>query len=726
MMIPLLYDAIMVIPFVLTASSFVHKFLMKDTHPAAWISVTLLVSIYMLLMRHLKLKGRGSLLGAALSVALAILIFLPSGERVAYIVEHFGLLREFFAATLCFIIGLSARYYRKLRILIVSLGIISLPFFLIEGINLDKFPVCMLFFYALTVLVDEIQRHTRKEGDSLPEKHLVFVSPFIILILVITALIKVPDRPYDWSFVHRMSQKLKSGYVMLQENLFPANGWDSDSPIIGFSDRSGFAGNLTQGCYPVMDIYAFSECDSRLYLSGRTFDSFNGESWEKTDTSVTDEDGYDTLETISAVMDNTGDEPLSDMIKPASIKIEYSDLRTSYMFSPAKLVTNPEKYPDMEGGDIRFANKKRSKEPYRLSYYRVNRGNPDFEKLLDKGHVISRSSFANAGEKSGSRELNYEGYLAYRDMLYQTYMTDPKLSSSLRQYMDERLAGADTDYKKLLRIEGLFKDFSYSDNPGILPEKVTDESSFLDYFILEKKEGYCSHFATSFVLLARAYGIPARYVQGFRIPAGTRSHIEVLSSYAHAWPEAYIDGVGWFAFEPTPGFLSTTSWETAQEAAIRKRNVAKREAVVLKEETAEDEAAEDIAISVRWYHIIIPPLSGIALILFLLAADGIIKKRRYKKMCDRDKCLWICHRNLELLKRIKAGRMAHETVCEYRDRISCDIPKKLLEFCKVYEELLYSDNAVSADVVKVLEDNHRGIKKYVRERSFFRKLIKLH
>ena len=46
--------------------------------------------------------------------------------------------------------------------------------------------------------------------------------------------------------------------------------------------------------------------------------------------------------------------------------------------------------------------------------------------------------------------------------------------------------------------------FTYNRTPGPLPEYVVDESSFLDYFLLESKEGFCTHFATAFVLLARA------------------------------------------------------------------------------------------------------------------------------------------------------------------------------------------------------------------------------
>ena len=119
--------------------------------------------------------------------------------------------------------------------------------------------------------------------------------------------------------------------------------------------------------------------------------------------------------------------------------------------------------------------------------------------------------------------------------------------------MDGLLEGADSDYDRLERIEKLLSSFEYSTSPGDLPETVRSEADFADYFILEKKEGYCTHFATAFVILARSCGIPARYVQGYSV-LSRAAGFEVLSDRTHAWPEAYIDGVGWLIFEPTPGY----------------------------------------------------------------------------------------------------------------------------------------------------------------------------
>lgn len=80
---------------------------------------------------------------------------------------------------------------------------------------------------------------------------------------------------------------------------------------------------------------------------------------------------------------------------------------------------------------------------------------------------------------------------------------------------------------------------------------------------IDRGNGFCQQFATAFAALARASGIPARVAVGFTY--GSRASVTdpttgeetnrwtVRGRYAHAWPEVYIVGAGWVAFEPTPG-----------------------------------------------------------------------------------------------------------------------------------------------------------------------------
>ncbi|MCX7655308.1 MAG: transglutaminase-like domain-containing protein [Treponemataceae bacterium] len=73
----------------------------------------------------------------------------------------------------------------------------------------------------------------------------------------------------------------------------------------------------------------------------------------------------------------------------------------------------------------------------------------------------------------------------------------------------------------------------------------------IERFLFEEKKGYCLHFASSLIALARERGIPARLVEGYRIKLDEKGSGEIRGTNAHAWAEVFIDGQ-WFRFDPTP------------------------------------------------------------------------------------------------------------------------------------------------------------------------------
>jgi transglutaminase-like putative cysteine protease len=74
----------------------------------------------------------------------------------------------------------------------------------------------------------------------------------------------------------------------------------------------------------------------------------------------------------------------------------------------------------------------------------------------------------------------------------------------------------------------------------------------VDSFLFDTRQGFCEHFATSFTVLMRAAGIPARMVGGYQggewNPRG--GHFVVRQSDAHAWAEVWL-GDHWRRVDPT-------------------------------------------------------------------------------------------------------------------------------------------------------------------------------
>ena len=89
--------------------------------------------------------------------------------------------------------------------------------------------------------------------------------------------------------------------------------------------------------------------------------------------------------------------------------------------------------------------------------------------------------------------------------------------------------------------------FSYTLDPGVYGPNTADE------FWFDRKEGFCEHIASAFVILMRAMDIPARIVTGYQ--GGERNGVDgfwvLRQSDAHAWAEVWLAGRGWVRVDPT-------------------------------------------------------------------------------------------------------------------------------------------------------------------------------
>lgn len=85
----------------------------------------------------------------------------------------------------------------------------------------------------------------------------------------------------------------------------------------------------------------------------------------------------------------------------------------------------------------------------------------------------------------------------------------------------------------------------------LLPELL--EQNVIDGFWLGSREGYCEHYASAFVFIMRAAGIPARVVTGYQggeyNPYG--DYYIIRQKDAHAWTEVWLEGEGWRRVDPT-------------------------------------------------------------------------------------------------------------------------------------------------------------------------------
>ena len=89
--------------------------------------------------------------------------------------------------------------------------------------------------------------------------------------------------------------------------------------------------------------------------------------------------------------------------------------------------------------------------------------------------------------------------------------------------------------------------YTYTLEPGVYGANTADE------FWFDRKEGFCEHIASAFVVLMRAMDIPARLVTGYQGGElnGVDGYWIVRQSDAHAWTEVWFAGQGWVRVDPT-------------------------------------------------------------------------------------------------------------------------------------------------------------------------------
>jgi transglutaminase-like putative cysteine protease len=139
----------------------------------------------------------------------------------------------------------------------------------------------------------------------------------------------------------------------------------------------------------------------------------------------------------------------------------------------------------------------------------------------------------------------------YPDWVTRTYLQLPaNFSPKVRQLAQDLTRDSTNPYDKASAVTDYLRNtISYSERISSPPPG----SDPIEWFLFDKKEGFCNYYASAEVLMLRSLGIPARLVAGFsqgeRSPTGTT--FTVRDSNAHAWPEVYFPGFGWMEFEPT-------------------------------------------------------------------------------------------------------------------------------------------------------------------------------
>lgn len=127
----------------------------------------------------------------------------------------------------------------------------------------------------------------------------------------------------------------------------------------------------------------------------------------------------------------------------------------------------------------------------------------------------------------------------------------PPVSDLVASTAQQVTKGSPNMYQAAVALQDYLRTFTYNaHNPN--PPAGKDAT----VWFLQRKEGFCTFFASAMALMGRSLGMPTRVVSGYTggsFDDKTHTYI-VRGSQAHTWTQVYFGKYGWVNFEPTASF----------------------------------------------------------------------------------------------------------------------------------------------------------------------------
>ncbi|MBN2878477.1 MAG: hypothetical protein JXN65_02495 [Clostridia bacterium] len=293
-----------------------------------------------------------------------------------------------------------------------------------------------------------------------------------------------------------------------------------------------------------------------------------------------------------------------------------------------------------------------------------------------------------------------------------SYVAIPEdIEKSLKPLAEELTKDAASNYEKAKIIESyLSHNYTYNLKPPEKPANV----DFVEYFLFDTHEGFCTHYASSMVLLLRCIDIPSRYVTGYvltapddfqdipEIKAGDSMFIEgvpfefsVKKRDSHAWVEVWFDDFGWLAFEPTTIYTSLFSSADFADSTELKE-------IEETEQTQQEEPEKSAKKLLMIFGFVLLPV--VILIIFTLI---YIENHRTNK--EKVYAKWKSTKKLYQTGR--RTKKINETVMEFARRVDGD-NTDLLEAARIFELAAYSNRDITAEQVIEMDRLYKSIRKF--------------
>lgn len=521
------------------------------------------------------------------------------------------------------------------------------------------------------------------------------INSFIMIYGVIALAVMftpAPEEPYDWGFVVRAAQAVSRMAETISIELqyqWGKRGWDGVFHY-GYAGYSGQAVSLSMGLSDrdIVQMTLWGGKTSRnLYLKGNVCDAFTGRGWETTAGDGSLDYQTDALMTLYAIFDHTEDKnELRRFMKVHRQEITIQNIKTQSVFGPLKLLDISARNMYVEGDNLRTGKVFPRGSSYLYVFVDLDYANTELTDILRNSGQITY--------KEATYDLLFDKMREYYDVkiekpAYEDFLQavsqgqraveeqygapGDAVSDDVKELADSITKGCRNDYEKCKALEEYLYQYNYNTNV-----MVPENANVLDWFLFEGKEGYCVHYATALAAMLRCEGIPSRLAEGFLVEYKDRvdsNRYSISSNSAHAWVEAYLEGVGWIRLEPTRTFAENaySVWYTdrAVEEEDEEEDEEDEEAADLRDLFGEDEEPEKAEREEQaqdvWLLITVMCGGTAVFLSILLIAFLVYYRIRIRKSRDPDVVL---PHLLSVLGKKYSPRGDDETLREYFQRLA--------------------------------------------------------
>lgn len=584
-----------------------------------------------------------------------------------------------------------------------------------------KITATILFVSILILILSSVQKIFCEK--KLFQTREAFPFYFFMILGLLVLVIPKPEKPIDWTKALEMGDRFISSFNYYMPDIFGSGTYKTGYSNLGVTGGKVSLSDSTQLTLKILDrpYYVYEDDNGTKRKRRRVVYLSGGRGSEK----------EQIVSFVNFLYRNNVDKDTARLFSEInSMEIEYEYLKTQDEIAPLNALKLETLGKKVEGGTAGSVHKKGY--DLNVTYMNIDYGSPYLERLIrqeskeDNYEAIPyeeavdyfrRTYGPNLSDYVSKAEYDSACKIGFSKEMLKPYLETKGASDKIKELSKELTYGLSCDYDKCRAIEAYLRQYKYSTDVESVGNTTYDmntsegASALSERFLFETGEGYCIHYTSSMIMLLRLSGIPARVSVGYHymFPFDKENSYDVSGRCAHAWPEAYIENIGWVPFEPTSAYRSQeeNSWKRvrAEETEQEQYGYEPSHAPVITPNEADSDAGDNKEKSLAYelIRVVLPVIASVVILLLVLVFGiKVVQSIRYR-LASLDKKLEMDVTSIKKVVRKKSGDSFTDRglLFEYVKRIPSEFQTQAKEVFGAYYRLIYGGD----DILPITEED---------------------